>query len=65
MAVYQHISCRPFLGHIYQRSVDRAISVGMIFTHGIADDTGTLTVRFVRTVVQFDHGEQDSPLNRF
>ena len=39
--------------------------MGMIFTHGIADDTGAFTMRLVRTVVQFDHGIQDTSLHRF
>ena len=37
----------------------------MIFTHGIADDTGTFTVRFIRAVIQLDHGIQNSSLHRF
>ncbi len=37
----------------------------MIFTHGITDDTGTFTVRLVRSVIQFDHGIQNPALDRF
>ena len=36
----------------------------MIFTHGIADDTGTLSVGLIRTVVQFRHGVEDTSLYR-
>ena len=36
----------------------------MIFTHRIADDTGTFSVRLVGTVVQFTHGVEDSSLYR-
>ena len=38
--------------------------MGMIFSHGISHDTGTFSVRLVRSVVQFDHGEQDPSLHR-
>ena len=43
VAVYEHITHRPSLGHIYQSTVDGTVSVRMIFTHGIADDTGGLS----------------------
>ena len=36
----------------------------MVFTHGIADDTGTLPVRLVRTVIQFYHGVKNPTLYR-
>jgi len=55
MAVYQRISGGPLLRHIYQSSVDRAVAVRMVFTHGITDDTGTFTMGFIWSVIQFDH----------
>ena len=64
VSVYQRVTGRPFLGHIDQRSVDGGVSVGMIFTHGITDDTGAFPVRLVRRIVQFTHGEQHTPLYR-
>ena len=64
VSVNQRISRRPLLRHIDQRPIDGAVAVRMIFTHGIADDTGTFTVRLVRSVVQFDHRIKDSPLYR-
>ena len=36
----------------------------MIFTHGISDDTGALSVRLIRSVVQFYHGIENSSLYR-
>ena len=36
----------------------------MILTHGITDDTGTFTMWLVRTVVQLDHGIQNTSLYR-
>ena len=64
MTVHERISCRPFLRKIDKSSVDGAVSVGMIFTHCITDDTRALTMRFVGTVVQFDHGVEDPSLHR-
>ena len=64
MSVHQRVTGRPLLGHIDQSAVDGAVAVGVVFTHGIADDTGAFTVGLIRTVVQLDHGEQDASLNR-
>ena len=36
----------------------------MIFTHGITDDTGALSVRLIRPVIQFNHGIKDAALYR-
>ena len=63
VAVHQGITGGPFLRHIDQRPVNGAVSVGMVFTHGIADDTGAFSVRLVRTVVQLDHGVKHAPLH--
>ena len=38
--------------------------MGMVFTHGITHNTGTFSVRFVRTIIQFYHGVQNSSLYR-
>ena len=65
MAVYQRVPGRPLLGHIYQSAVDGTVSVRVIFTHGIAHDTGGFPVRLIRSVVQLDHGVQDPPLHWF
>ena len=51
MSVYQRISGRPFLCHIYKCAIDRTVTVWVIFTHCITDNTRTLTMRLVRTVV--------------
>ena len=37
----------------------------MIFTHGITDDTGTLTMWLVRSVIQLNHCIQNTSLYRF
>ena len=62
MTVYQRISGGPVLCHINKCSIDRAVSMRMIFTHGIADDTCTFSVWLVRSVVQLDHRIQHSTL---
>ena len=64
VAVHQRIAHGPGLGHIDQCAVNRTVAVRMIFTHRIADDTRTFTVRLVRSVVQLCHRVQDSALNR-
>ena len=55
MTVYQGITGRPVLRHIDQGAVNRTVSMRVIFTHRITDNTRTLTMRFVRRVIQFDH----------
>ena len=40
------------------------LSMRVIFTHGITDDTGTFSVWLIRTVVQFYHRIKDSSLHR-
>ena len=64
VSVNQRITGGPLLSHIYQCSVDGTVSMGMVFTHGIAYDTGALSVRLVGTIVQLDHGIKNSSLNR-
>ena len=63
MSVDQRISGIPLLSQLYQRIVNGTVTMGMIFTHGITDDTCTFTVRLVRSVIQFDHGIQDPSLH--
>ena len=57
MAVYQWITGGPFLCHINQCTINRTVTVGMIFTHGITYDTCTFSMWFIRSVIQFDHGK--------
>ena len=64
VAVHQRIAEIPLLCHVDQGAVDGGITMRMIFTHRIADDTGALSVRLVGSVVQLDHGIKDPPLNR-
>ncbi len=50
---------------IKQGYVNRTVTMRVIFTHGITDDTRAFTVRLVRTVVQLDHRIKNTSLNRF
>ena len=65
MTVYQRISGGPFLGHINKGAVNGAVSMGVVLTHCITDDTGALTMGLIRTVVQLYHGIQHPSLYRF
>ena len=64
VTVHEGIAGRPLLCEIYESPVDRAVSVGVIFTHRITDNTRTFAVRLVWTVVQFDHGVEYPSLYR-
>ena len=64
VTVYQWITGRPLLGHIYQSAIDRTVSMRMIFTHGITYDTRAFTMRLIGTVIQFNHGVQHPALHR-
>ena len=55
MTIYQRVTGRPLLRHIYKSSIDRAVTVRVIFTHGIANDTRAFSVWLIRPVVQLDH----------
>ena len=65
VSVNQRISCIPFLCQLYQRIINGAVTVRMIFTHGITDDTRAFTMWFIGSVIQLYHRVQDTSLNRF
>ena len=62
VSVHQCVAHGPGLCHIYQGAVDRTVSMGMIFTHGITDDSGTFSVRLIRSVIELTHRIQNAPL---
>ena len=49
---------------MYQGIVNRAVTVWMVFTHGVTDDTCTLTMWLVRSQSQLLHGVEDTSLHR-
>ena len=65
MTVNEGIPHIPVLRHRDKRSVNGRVSVRMIFSHRITDNTGTFSVRLVGSVIQFYHGIQNSSLYRF
>ena len=64
VAVHQRHPLLKLLLHDHQRFIDGAVSVGMIFTHGITHDSRGLSVRPVRPQPQLFHGVEHSPLHR-
>ena len=55
VAVHERNLFLEVLRHHHQRVIDGRVAVRMEFTHGIADDTGALAVRFVRMNPQLLH----------
>ncbi len=51
------------LRHAYDGVIHRTISVRVVFTDDIADDTRRLLVRFIPVIAQFMHGKQHTPVN--
>ena len=64
VAVHQGLAPLELLGHDHQGFVDGAVSVGMVFTHGVADDTRAFPVWTVVADAQFVHIVQSPPLYR-
>ena len=64
VSVNQDHPLLKFLRHDHQRLIDRAVPVRVILTHGIAHDTGALTIRPVITYSQLMHVVQGTPLYR-
>ena len=52
------------LGHAHQSVIDSAVTMGVVFTDHVANHTGGLSVRFVKTVACFLHGKQNPPMHR-
>ena len=65
MPVYERHSFLKDLGHDDQRLIDGTVSVGMIFTHRIADNTGRLSVGLVGTEAQLAHIIKHTALHGF
>ena len=55
MTIYQDHSFFEFLCHNNQRFIDRAVSMWMIFTHGITDNTRALSMWLIRSQTEFRH----------
>ena len=40
LTINERLTHRPWLGHVHESWIDRAITVWVIFTHGLTHDTG-------------------------
>ena len=64
MSVYQCAALLEFLCHNYKGIINGAVSMRMIFTHGISNDTGTFTVRAVVADTELIHIVKGTALYR-
>ena len=64
MSVYKDLTFFKILCHDYKCIIDRTVSMRMVFTHGISDNTGTLPVRLIITDPQLIHIVQSPSLHR-
>ena len=64
MTVYQHITHGEILRHTHHCRIDGAVTVGVVFTHGITGDTGGLFIGFIGLQIHFAHGVENSSLYR-
>ena len=64
MSVNQCFAFLKILSHYHKCFVDRTVTMGVIFTHGVTYDTGTFSVWSVITDTQFIHIIQGSSLYR-
>ena len=64
VSVHQGHALFKILGHDHQGIVDGAVAVGVVFTHGIADDTGAFSIRAVIADATLVHIIKGSALYR-
>ena len=55
---------REILRHPHDGVIHRLVTVRVVFTNHVTDDTGRLFVRPVPVVVELVHGEQHAPVHR-
>ena len=63
LSIDQRAAHVPLLGHSHQGTVHGTVTVGMILTQYLSDDTGTFLIGFVVGVAQFLHSEKDAAVN--
>ena len=63
LAVDQRIAQREGLRHAHQRVVDGGVAVGMVDTHGLADDLGALGVLLVVLQAHLAHGVEHAAMD--
>ena len=64
LAIYQAVTHVPRLCQTHQSTVDTAVTVRVVFTHNVTDDTCRFLGRLVATYAKFVHSEQHTALYR-
>ena len=64
LTIDQHIAQRKRLRHAHDRFIDGGVTVRVIFTNHIADDTGGFLIGFIPIVAELVHGKQCTPMHR-
>ena len=65
LSVQQSFAHGPRLRHVNERRINGLIAVGMVITHGFADDLGALDVLAIGHHSEIVHGEKNPSLGRF
>ena len=65
LPVHQYVTQGKMLGHTYNGVVNGRISVRVIFTDYVTDDTGGFLVGLVVIIAHLVHCEQDAPVDGF
>src|SRR5947209_3815188 len=65
LAVYQHVTQGKILCHTHYGVVDRRITVRVVFTDDVTDDTRRFFVGPVPVITELVHGKQHTPMHGF
>ena len=65
LAINEDVAHGEVLRHTDNGVVDRLVTVWVVLTNDVADDTRALFVCLVPAVVELLHGEEHAPVNRF
>ena len=65
MPVHKRIAGGKILRHTNGGIINGRITVGVIFTQNVPDDTGRFLIRFIRKHTRFIHGVQNTAVDRF
>ena len=64
LPIQQRQAHGEILRHADQRVIDRAVAMGVVFTHHVADRSGGFPIGFVVPVAGFVHRIKDAPVHR-
>ena len=65
MSIYQHIPHGEILCHTHHCLINRAVTMWVVFPHGIPDDTRRFFIGLVWLQIHFVHGIEYTTLYRF